>query len=83
MAKKKKNYYNSSMYDEAIRSVRTNIQFSGVDKENKIISVTSTKPAEGSLQLFIIWPSLLQKMVIVLFFLTVTLGVHLLARLLG
>lgn len=35
------------MYDEAIRSVRTNIQFSGVDKENKIISVTSTKPAEG------------------------------------
>lgn len=47
MAKKKKNYYNSSMYDEAIRSVRTNIQFSGVDKENKIISVTSTKPAEG------------------------------------
>ena len=47
MAKKNKNYYNSSMYDEAIRSVRTNIQFSGVDKENKIISVTSTKPAEG------------------------------------
>ena len=47
MARKKNNYYTSSLYDEAIRSVRTNIQFSGVDKENKIISVTSTKPAEG------------------------------------
>lgn len=35
------------MYDEAIRSVRTNIQFSSLDKKNKIISVTSTKPAEG------------------------------------
>ena len=47
MAKKKNNYYNSSMYDEAIRSIRTNIQFSGVDKKNRIISITSTKPAEG------------------------------------
>lgn len=47
MAKKKNNYYNSSMYDEAIRSIRTNIQFSGVDKKNKIISITSAKPAEG------------------------------------
>lgn len=35
------------MYDEAIRSVRTNIQFSSLDKKNKIISITSTKPAEG------------------------------------
>lgn len=41
------NYYSASMYDEAIRSVRTNIQFSSLDKKNKIISVTSTKPAEG------------------------------------
>lgn len=40
-------YYNASMYDEAIRSVRTNIQFSSLDKKNKIIAVTSTKPAEG------------------------------------
>lgn len=47
MARKKNNYYNSSMYDEAIRSIRTNIQFSGIDKKNRIISITSTKPAEG------------------------------------
>ncbi|MDU1828576.1 CpsD/CapB family tyrosine-protein kinase [Anaerococcus sp.] len=47
MAKKNYGYYSSSMYDEAIRSVRTNIQFSGVDKKNKVISITSTKPAEG------------------------------------
>lgn len=47
MAKKKNNYYTSSLYDEAIRSVRTNIQFSGIDRKNKIISITSTKPAEG------------------------------------
>lgn len=47
MAKKNYGYYSSSMYDEAIRSVRTNIQFSGVDKKNKVISITSAKPAEG------------------------------------
>ncbi len=41
------NYYSTSMYDEAIRSVRTNIQFSSLDKKNKVISITSTKPAEG------------------------------------
>lgn len=35
------------MYDEAIRSVRTNIQFSSLDKKNKVISMTSTKPSEG------------------------------------
>ena len=35
------------MYDEAIRSVRTNIQFSSLDKKNKVISITSTKPSEG------------------------------------
>ena len=44
---KKNSYYTASMYEEAIRSVRTNIQFSGIDKKNKIISITSTKPAEG------------------------------------
>lgn len=47
MSKKNYGYYSSSMYEEAIRSVRTNIQFSGIDKKNKIISITSTKPAEG------------------------------------
>lgn len=41
------NYYSASMYDEAIRSVRTNIQFSSLDKKNKVISITSTKPSEG------------------------------------
>ncbi|WP_306485006.1 CpsD/CapB family tyrosine-protein kinase [Anaerococcus sp.] len=41
------NYYSASMYEEAIRSVRTNIQFSSLDKKNKVISITSTKPAEG------------------------------------
>lgn len=41
------NHYNASMYDEAIRSVRTNIQFSSLDKKNKVISITSAKPAEG------------------------------------
>lgn len=44
---KKNTYYSASMYDEAIRSVRTNIQFSSLDKKNKIIAVTSTKPSEG------------------------------------
>lgn len=43
----KNNYYSASMYDEAIRSVRTNIQFSSLDKKNKVISITSAKPAEG------------------------------------
>ena len=43
----KNNYYSASMYDEAIRSVRTNIQFSSLDKKNKVISITSTKPSEG------------------------------------
>lgn len=43
----KNNYYSASMYDEAIRSVRTNIQFSSLDKKNKVISITSAKPSEG------------------------------------
>ena len=47
MAKKKNNYYNASIYKEAIRSVRTNIQFSNIDKENRIIAITSSKPSEG------------------------------------
>ena len=45
MAKNK--YYSASMYDEAIRSIRTNIQFSEVDQKKKVISITSAKPAEG------------------------------------
>ena len=55
MAKKNYGYYSSSMYDEAIRSVRTNIQFSGVDKKNKVISITSAKPAEGKSTIIYNW----------------------------
>lgn len=44
---KKHSYYNSSLYDEAIRSVRTNIQFADIDQKNKIIAMTSSKPSEG------------------------------------
>lgn len=44
---KKHSYYNSSLYDEAIRSVRTNIQFADIDHKNKIIAMTSSKPSEG------------------------------------
>lgn len=44
---KKHSYYNASIYEEAIRSVRTNIQFSNIDKENRIIAITSSKPSEG------------------------------------
>lgn len=44
---KKHYYYNSSLYDEAIRSVRTNIQFADIDHKNKIIAMTSSKPSEG------------------------------------
>ena len=44
---KKHDYYSASIYEEAIRSVRTNIQFSNIDKENRIIAITSSKPSEG------------------------------------
>lgn len=44
---KKHDYYSVSIYEEAIRSVRTNIQFSNIDKENRIIAITSSKPSEG------------------------------------
>ena len=44
---KKHSYYNSSLFDEAIRSVRTNIQFADIDHKNKIIAMTSSKPSEG------------------------------------
>ena len=32
---------------EAIRTIRTNLQFSSVDEETKTILVTSTAPSEG------------------------------------
>ncbi|MDD7305127.1 MAG: CpsD/CapB family tyrosine-protein kinase [Peptoniphilaceae bacterium] len=47
MAKKKGYYYNSSAYEEAIRTLRTNIQFSDVDKKIKKILITSSVPNEG------------------------------------
>ena len=44
---KKHNYYSASIYEEAMRSVRTNIQFSDIDNKNKIIAITSSTPSEG------------------------------------
>ena len=44
---KKHSYYNASIYEEAMRSVRTNIQFSDIDNKNKIIAITSSTPSEG------------------------------------
>ena len=36
-----------SMFSDAIKSVRTNLQFSAVDKELKMILVTSSEPGNG------------------------------------
>ncbi|MDO5047846.1 MAG: CpsD/CapB family tyrosine-protein kinase [Anaerococcus sp.] len=47
MAKKSTYYANSSHYDEAIRTLRTNIQFSDIDNQLKKIVVTSSIPDEG------------------------------------
>ena len=43
----KKNNFVTTAYDEAIRTLRTNILFSNVDKDIKKIIVTSSVPAEG------------------------------------
>lgn len=44
----KNHYYsNTSAFDESIRTLRTNIQFSEVDKKLKSILITSTNPSEG------------------------------------
>lgn len=42
-----KSYYTSSIYEESIRSIRTNIEFSDIDNKKKTIAVTSSKPSEG------------------------------------
>lgn len=50
MAKKKKNnnyYSDSSMVDEAIRTLRTNISFSSTDNKLKSLVITSSNPSEG------------------------------------
>ena len=36
-----------SMFSDAIKSVRTNLQFSAVDKELKMILITSSEPGNG------------------------------------
>lgn len=36
-----------SLFSEAIKSIRTNLQFAGVDKEIKVILVTSPEPGDG------------------------------------
>ena len=43
----KKNNYLTTAYDESIRTLRTNILFSNVDKDIKKIVVTSSVPDEG------------------------------------
>lgn len=47
MAKKHHYYSNTSAYDEAIRTLRTNIQFSDIDHKLKKIVVTSSVPNEA------------------------------------
>lgn len=47
MAKKHNYYSKSSPFDEAFRNLRTNIQFSAIDKELKTLVITSTNPSEG------------------------------------
>ena len=47
MAKKHNYYAKSSPYEEAFRNLRTNIQFSAIDKELKALVITSTNPSEG------------------------------------
>lgn len=49
MAKKKDKYYydKASVYEEAIKALRTNIQFSGIDHSVKKMVVTSSFPSEG------------------------------------
>lgn len=44
---KNKYYSSTSAYDEAIRTLRTNIQFSDIDNKFKKILVTSSIPNEG------------------------------------
>src|SRR5574344_1981426 len=44
---KKNNYNSSSIYDEAIRTLRTNILFSDIDQKLKKIVITSSLPDEG------------------------------------
>lgn len=47
MAKKHHYYSNTSAYDEAFRSLRTNIQFSNIDHDLKKLLITSSVPDEG------------------------------------
>ncbi len=49
----KKNNYLTTAYDESIRTLRTNILFSNVDKDIKKIVVTSSVPNEGKTTLCI------------------------------
>src|SRR5699024_8189326 len=47
MARKRHYYSNTSAYDEAIRTLRTNIQFTDVDRNLKKMVITSAVPNEG------------------------------------
>lgn len=48
MAKKHHYYSNTSAYEESIRTLRTNIQFSGIDHKLKKLVITSSVPDEGT-----------------------------------
>ena len=39
--------YPNDLTSEAIRTLRTNLRFSSVDKKNRLIAITSTLPSEG------------------------------------
>lgn len=47
MAKKHHYYSNTSAYEESIRTLRTNIQFSDIDHKLKKLVITSSVPDEG------------------------------------
>lgn len=47
MGKKHQYYSKTSLYDEAIRTLRTNIQFGEVDRRLKTLVITSSLPSEG------------------------------------
>lgn len=47
MAKNHAYYSNTSMIDEAIRTLRTNLSFSSIDKQLQKIVITSSHPGEG------------------------------------
>lgn len=50
---KHKYYSNSSLYDESLSMLRTNISFSSINKELKTLLITSSQPSEGKSTLIV------------------------------